>query len=870
MQEEVTRFIDEGVIPSSDAVPNIVDISTDFKDMSLRESREHDIKGFLKRPILIHSGEWSSVTSPATQIYTANFPETLISNSMYQEKLKGFVGLRATLVVRVQVNTQPFQQGRLMLQYIPYAQYLGDARVNMINNSLQGRSGCPRTDLDVSVGTEITMRIPYVSPHLYYNLITGQGSFGSIYLIVYSQLQDEVSGSGNVEYSIWAHLEDVEVEFPTGASIYTGNAPNILKTAQRILREPNMRVTELDLQPPERIYAQIFSELMDMKQSGLISNSFGTLSDGLNTLSDLPVIGKFLQAPSWISSQISNIAQLFGFSKPTSQAVPCDTKLRGQTRMANYNGVDMSHKMALSANNELETRPGLAGTSTDEMALSAFTSIPNYWTRFNWSVDQLTGTTLYQDLVSPIRIQTTATDGVYNTTHMGYVANVHTYWRGSIVYTFKFVKTNFHTGRLQILFAPFWYGGDSRPIGGFCDLNKCYRAIVDLRESTEVSFTVPYVSSRPWMFTTRPDAPWLTNGTVSDFYNYNCATGMIRVDVLNKLVAGHNVYQSIDCIVEVSGGPDLTFAGPTCPDLLPYNASTTERIMAQMMGDNEAVQRNDAQLGKMPDSIANGSISQNWSPEALCIGEKIVSIRQLIKRFSPIADVQVGAEEIQRIVISPFSVPEPASTTAYVPMPYYSMLQYFYYLFGFYRGGMRLKAYFREPAIDTIPNPRRKLNQFIDSVLLTSADDQMNDVIGELATITGPSNSVVQALNITDEPLYAGASWQTVDTSLEGLVELEVPYYNISHITPTSMALVGEKPIQMDLIYRGLIPPSLLIMDADLTGLDALYNVKVFRAVADDFSFLYTLGVPQLYCNEPTPPPPPESILGAGSIYLPD
>lgn len=342
MQEEVTRFIDEGVIPSSDAVPTIVDISTDFKDMSLRESREHDIKSFLKRPILIHSDEWTSATTSGTQIYTANFPETLISNSMYQEKLKGFVGLRATLVVRVQVNTQPFQQGRLMLQYIPYAQYLGDARVNMINNSLQGRSGCPRTDLDVSVGTEITMRIPYVSPHLYYNLITGQGSFGSIYLIVYSQLRDEVTGTGNVEYSIWAHLEDVEVEFPTGASIYTGNAPNVLKTAQRILRDPTTRVTELDLQPPERIYAQLFSELMDMKQSGLISNSFGTLSDGLNTLSDLPVIGKFLQAPSWISSQISNIAQLFGFSKPTSQAVPCDTKLRGQTRMANYNGVDVS------------------------------------------------------------------------------------------------------------------------------------------------------------------------------------------------------------------------------------------------------------------------------------------------------------------------------------------------------------------------------------------------------------------------------------------------------------------------------------------------------------------------------------------------
>lgn len=197
------------------------------------------------------------------------------------------------------------------------------------------------------------------------------------------------------------------------------------------------------------------------------------------------------------------------------------------------------------------------------------------------------------------------------------------------------------------------------------------------------------------------------------------------------------------------------------------------------------------------------------------------------------------------------------------------MLQYFYYMFGFYRGGMRLKAYFREPPNGDI-TPRRKLNQFVDSVLLTSADDQMNDVIGSLAPITGPENSVAQALNITEEPMYAGASWQTVDTSLEGLVELEVPYYNISHITPTSMALVGEKPIQMDLIYRGLIPPSLLIMDADRSGGDSLFGVKLFRAAADDFSFLYTLGVPQLYRNEPPSPPPLGSSLDTSTIYLPD
>lgn len=187
-QQEIVHFASEGVTPTTSAVPDIVNLSTDYLDMTTREDRIHNVRDFLQRPIVIRTGLWASSVVPETtgaQLYTANFPEVLIANSMYQEKLRGFVGLRATLVIKVQVNSQPFQQGRLLLQYFPYAQYM-QSRVEIVNKTLQGRSGCPRTDLDISMGTEIEMRIPYVSPHVYYNLITGQGSFGAIYLNVYS------------------------------------------------------------------------------------------------------------------------------------------------------------------------------------------------------------------------------------------------------------------------------------------------------------------------------------------------------------------------------------------------------------------------------------------------------------------------------------------------------------------------------------------------------------------------------------------------------------------------------------------------------------------------------------------------------------
>lgn len=288
------------------------------------------------------------------------------------------------------------------------------------------------------------------------------------------------------------------------------------------------------------------------------------------------------------------------------------------------------------------------------------------------------------------------------------------------------------------------------------------------------------------------------------------------------------------------------------------------------MGDNEAVQRNDAQLGGAPASIAMAPISANWSPEALCIGEKIVSIRQLIKRFSPISVQSVAANDTADVFVAPFAMAEPAGTTTFTGMPLMSMLQYFYYMFGFYRGGMRIKAVLSNDAADQFPN--NKYNGFVNAMLFTSADDQLNDILDDnFAPITGANDTSVQLSSLANQIRFAGQAWQVIDSTLEGLVEVEVPYYSVAHITPTSMALIGEKPIEMSLIYRGLIPPSVLVLSPSTNHIATTQpmTATVFRAASDDFSFLYTLGVPQLYDNV-FPIPPDSSLLGESTIYTTD
>lgn len=888
------RFSSEGVIPSTTAVPDIAQLSSDYLLMTAREEREHSIKDFLKRPIVIHTALWNSTQPPETQLYTANFPEALISNAMYQEKLRGFVGLRATLVIKVQVNSQPFQQGRLMLQYFPYAQYMPE-RVKIVNSTLQGRSGCPRTDLDISVGTEIEMRIPYVSPHVYYNLITGQGSFGAIYLLVYSQLRDQASGTGSIEYTVWAHLEDVDIQYPTGAHIYTGNSPNFFSMAHSL---SSGKATAHELHQlirsnahkngPDKIFAQVGVELKQLKENASVSAAVGKISETVSGLSKVPILGNFLTKPAWITNQMTNILKILGFSKPTTQGLPCETKLRTQARMANFDGADASHKMALSSANEIETKPGLAGTSVDEMELSHVLSIPNYWDRFTWDSNQQTGTVLWDNYVTPYKVKpySDTVKDRFRCTHMGFVANTFGYWRGSIVYTFKFVKTQYHSGRLRIGFIPFYY--DETISQGQPDMSKVQQTIVDLRTSTEVSFTVPYISTRPWMFCVRPEAEWL--GTNQQFI-YSAVTGIVRVEVLNQLVAANNVHSGIDVIVEVSGGPDLTFACPNAPSYVPYSgdfvATLTEqereqqkrekeerrlkaeekkkeqerlyydvkrkslsnlteihnaegRIVFQIMGEDEAIQRNEAQKGIHPISIDTHPVKWNWSPEAHCIGEKILSIRQLVKRFARFFSTTISSEN-DCTIIAPFSVVKPVSAVNQTKT--ISMFEYFYFIYAFWRGSQRFKAtsMYQGDGAD-------KRQQGTYRVMMTNSVQDSFKILRDQLTNGLP----IQKATISQQVDNMGTSLNVVQTNLEGMLEFEVPYYNVSHISPATLYdSATEPPITIAKVLRGNLPPVLAHVRPTndsysyAPGVSSL-NLEWYRAVGDDFSLLYLVGVPPL------------------------
>lgn len=854
------------------ALAKNVDLPKSYLDMTIANDKSHTICSFLERPVRVWTGQFSSAAQQGLVLFTGTFPDLLLADPMYNEKIRGFVGLRANVEVTVQVNAQKFQQGRLRLQYLPYQKYLGP-KTSAINATLTGRVSCPGVDIDICGGSnpqsriaQATFIIPYVSPHAYINLITGYGTMGQIVLFVYSPLLSGSSESPNCEITIWARFIDPKLAFPTSAAPY--------------------------VQPRSHI-AQVRGEAKKLKQSGVISQTLGRVADTLHTASKIPVIGQYMAIPEWIASSGEALCKLFGWSKPT---LPMDTKLRTTNCMTNYNGQDSSHKMALSADNEIDTPKGIGGSDLDEMALSSIFKIPAFWQQFTWSTSQTTvDQILWMDQVTPFKYSAIEdTSNGINMTPVGYVANCFGLWRGSLIYTFKLVKTGFHAGRLRVFYVPYEKAQNlvvgSAPVN---EIEKNYQIVVDIEESDTFSFKVPYVATKPWSNVSAINTMATPIPT---------STGYIVVTILNELRAVSTVSPEINVLVEVSGGDDLTFACPSAPIFIPGSPSASRtpppRIPrsheAQVLGTAIEVQRNEAQLLYDPDSITHIDPLTNWSPEAHCIGEKVVSVRQLIKRSNYVGSVVenrtnynigVNGQNNNTLgVINPYGIKN-SSTISGI-----DYLSYFANIYTFFRGGIRIKIAGISQSADgpKANNPPSWMSKpYSTSNVFVKMFNSLNPLMTTIINKTVAMNNVIGKIgcnglqfsgsnqNVQDEmhPLFSNSSSTVlVSNMIEGITEVEVPYYNSTHITPcidnagismfpviTQSEADGAYPLPV--LVFGTIPynTNLTLMQTDgstpvnttITSATQT-SFHIYRQAADDFSFHYIIGIPIMISDGPT------------------
>jgi hypothetical protein len=676
-----TQFVsDKNIVSTSRILPKDIDrLVYDSSSDNISQS----IESFLAKPVLILSGNLDSTDTVST-FPLLHIPELPLSSSgVFVDKLSGFLGFRATTVVRIVVNATRFQQGRYILDYMPIGgadansgnatRWIGDHMATLVQ-----RTTLPHVEIDLCCDTEATMRIPYNSALNFYPLSSNPatskyGEWGVLSLNPYVSI-GAASGSLTCGFKIYCHFENVELIYAalpqSGRNTFSVKKKNATETEQ------------------------------NSAGIGPVSSALIKVRDASAIFAKVPLLSSYASTVSWFADLSASAAKVFGWTKPVVLAPSTRMTQNYLPYAANTDGPDMSFPISLSYENGVGVAAGFSGTDVDEMDFSFLCTIPVWNSTTNWSTGAASGTLLKSLLVSPTA--DTYTNVVNGTTFshytpMQFVANHFLYWRGSLVFKIKLVKTEFHSGRLLVCFSPF-VAEVIVPSNPTIETSVyLHRQIIDVREANEFTFVVPYVSEAPWHVVFNGDR-----------------IGTFNVLVLEPLVAPATVKNSIDIIIEKSGGPDLQFATPQA------FIGTYQTGMTPQSGDPfSSVAQETNTCSNLDTTIGTSLVKDDKGINSLlCIGESISSFRTLLK----LPQLQIFATpptpnsflNVVPYAISSGTIITTINTAATVLNDLYSRVASCYV---YSRGGVRIK--FLDDASVTVATPVAVSLQMVNGSVTT-------------------------------------------------------------------------------------------------------------------------------------------------------
>jgi hypothetical protein len=453
-----------------------------------------------------------------------------------------------------------------------------------------------------------------------------------------------------------------------------------------------------------------------------------------------------------------------------------------------------------------------------------------------------------------------------------------------LTYKIQAAKTSFHSGRIRIAYVP------SGQLSQNYNLDTCYSWVMDLRTSDQIEFTIPYISNTQYKEVNL--SPPTGNPTT------NSTTGVLITEVLNALRAPDTVDQSVELNMWISGASDFQLAIPdfdryrigngTETDSPPRNQfepKTLKEIsvdevdteipsLAPVRGrrrryavdeDYDFSSGYESQvLGTFQDQGFNDfsdaaqmfgmKTTDQLTPKTLTIGEDIQNLRSLIKRFGLRAEGVVNQKFADFYVNNGFfGEPEEVDVVA---------LDYFSWLYRFYRGGQRYK-FFVEPV--SMINKDFTENR-VDATSFATDVQAVRVVDTPYIYASGVynANSLPAAGDLTQSQTapstryYRGSNFTTAHfPRLNPIIEVTVPYYANTPILPVTSengtALADIKYNAVALSYQGTAITDFSFNDQgeidQKPNETTRANVKYMTAAADDFSFGWLIGPPYLKNN---------------------
>jgi hypothetical protein len=599
-------------------------------------------------------------------------------------------------------------------------------------------------------------------------------------------------------------------------------------------------------------------------------------------LTNVPFIGRFAKATQIGARAFGEVGKLFGFSRPPV-IDPIRTYVpRYVGGLANVNTPDPVEKLSLDVKQEVTVDPAVVGVSSaDEMGLVDIAKRQSYYTSFEWATtgypNSGPGSKLFQTQVMPTVHQTFGSGAAteYHNVPAGMVALPFKYWGGSMEFRFQIVSSNFHRGRLRVVWDPHSLDGGGSSSG----YNTMYTRIIDIADMRDFTFRVGW--GREYSFLPvrnpmklrdgLPIPTYATGATAPAVLQEVFGNGTISVFVVNDLTTPNpdpTVDASVQVNVFVNMCDDARFAEPTDAALasISYFPSVVPETLEVIPESDE--QSAEVQLSAPDSTEVTTEVGAIGNPTDhtmdVFFGEQITSIRELLKRYCLHTGFTTGnrADESVGTTLNLLQ-PDFPYYFGYCPSgPHNSVngsfaychmtfLNYFTPAFVAYRGAIRRKYLVTRSPSSIAFNDATAITQ-IDTFMSVNRDDGITKSLttfGSYApysyttevsvfrspSATGFSSSVPQQIYEGTESQVVGACVSPVHVN--PCLEVELPFYtNRRFFNARRINVVDNRTVVDE------NPPVHLLQ---VNG--AKSTVTAYVACGEDFSLSFFIGVPVMY-----------------------
>jgi hypothetical protein len=804
----------------------------------LQDSDDATLDSFFSRPIKIFEQDWGT----STTFYESFNPWSLyFENPRVINRITNYNLLRANLKIKIVINGNGFQYGRLIASYLPFdALDTFSSNAALVPQDVVQASQQPRLFLDPTTSSGGEMTLPFFWYFNYMSIPTSDWSLmGDMYIRSINELKHANGAVDKVTVSVFAWAEDVSFSV----------------------------LTSVD---SDALTPQSGAEIDEANSTGVVSGPATSVAKLANSLAAIPSLAPFAMATSTIASGISSLAKLLGYCRPPVTKNPEPYRAFPTSSFALTNVPDHAQKLTVDEKQELTIDPRIAGLGgADVLNMKGIAARESYLTTFDWNINTAPETLLWNTRISPVTWaeSTTSTATAIHLPACAMAAMPFRHWTGTMKFRFQIVCSAFHKGRLKFVYDPNYLDSN--------EYNTNYIQIIDIADTQD--FTIEIGNGQDVSLLTRA-YPGLDG--VSEMYSttaYNTkgpGNGVLGVYVVNELTTPNstvdndiqvNVFVSMgddfEVFVPINDFQNFVFRPPPPPALeaqsgVDTTGSTTVVADAQNTSEmNAPIQDQSISLG--PGVQDTADINKVFT------GESITSFRTMLKRYQ--LHTAIGADSSTPAYMSgsrnlyPYFrgyITDAADRTISGDPYNYCNTVMFHWVdqcFSGRRGGMRYKIVPRGG--DTAPSFTGCIERYNNE---TSNGAVWSRVTGPIpayanafaiaASTVLPGNSITPA---NDQPLTGTQGMVYVNSKVNPTAEFEVPYQTFYRFQPGKPeARQSNSTLQGNAWwYRYFISDVIAGQAASTSVFD------IYTAAAEDYTPYFWTGMPPVYREVNTPEP---------------